>query len=297
MAPARFRLACVGLCLLLGCVAPAPVAWAGANGMVDTPDAMRSDWARDLRQDLRFEIRHVESQRRPVPFPTTLPSEYLDQIEHAKATVKGEKAAPFADLLAQILANPSDLKSARSACPERVERDNITLGSGKGEHALLMTFSPSLGTLVITDPKQHGASYRLGPRGSTLLALLGDAFPKDARLLTIVVCTDTLAPDSLSGDLPKPGEFVYVEELPEAISKVQPYYPPDRINADVEGTVMVQALVSKDGEVVKTAVVKSILGLDEHAVRAVEQWKFKPAMSNGKPLAVWVAIPVRFRLK
>ena len=295
MSPARFRLACVGLCLLLGSIARAPAARA-ANGMVDAPDSMRTAWSSDLRQDLKLEIRHVESQRRPVEFPTTLPSEYVDQIEHAKGTVKGEKAAPFADLLAQILATPSEMKSARSACPESVERDNITLGARKGDQALLMTFSPTLGTLVFTDPKQHGASYRLGPRGSTLLALLGDAFPKDARLSTIVVCTDTLAPDSLRGDLPKPGEFVYVEELPEAISKVPPFYPPDRIKAEVEGTVVVQALISKDGAVTKTAVVKSIPGLDEHAVRAVEQWKFKPAMSNGKPIAVWVAIPVRFRL-
>lgn len=297
MAPARFRLVCAGLCVFLGLVARPALARAENHGMVEASDALRGDWARDLRQDLRLEIRHAETQRRPVPFPTTLPCEYVDQIEHVKATVKGEKAAPFADLIAQVLATPSDLKSARSAYLGTIESDDITLASGKGDHALLLTFAPAAGRLIVTDPKQHGAYYRLGPRASTLLALLREAFPKDARLGTIVAPTDTLAADSSRADLPMQGEFVYVEELPEVTSKVQPYYPPDRIKADVEGVVIVQALISKGGEVTKTAVMKSIAGLDEHAVRAVEQWKFKPARSNGKPVAVWVAIPVRFRLK
>ena len=48
-------------------------------------------------------------------------------------------------------------------------------------------------------------------------------------------------------DLPKYGEYVYVEELPEAITKVAPQYPDLAREASVDGTVMVQALVGKDG--------------------------------------------------
>jgi TonB family protein len=96
--------------------------------------------------------------------------------------------------------------------------------------------------------------------------------------------------------MPAFGEFVYVEELPEAITKVSPDYPDIARQSGIEGTVMVQALVGKDGKVRDTKVVKSIPVLDDAAVRAVQEWVFKPALTNNKPVAVWVAIPVRFAL-
>jgi periplasmic protein TonB len=97
-------------------------------------------------------------------------------------------------------------------------------------------------------------------------------------------------------ELPKFGEYVYVEELPEAVTKVQPVYPDMAREAGVDGQVMVQALVGKDGKVKDTKVVKSIPMLDAAAVAAVKQWVFKPALSNNKPVAVWVAVPVKFSL-
>jgi len=104
-----------------------------------------------------------------------------------------------------------------------------------------------------------------------------------------------VAPPS-EDELPQFGQYVYVEELPEAITKVPPVYPDLAREANVDGTVMVQALVGKDGKVKDTRVVKSISMLDEAAVKAVKQWVFKPALSNNKPVAVWVAVPVRFSL-
>ena len=66
--------------------------------------------------------------------------------------------------------------------------------------------------------------------------------------------------------------------------------------AGVDGVVMVQALVGKDGKVKDTRVVKSIPMLDASAIAAVKQWVFKPALSNNKPVAVWVAVPMKFTL-
>jgi periplasmic protein TonB len=97
-------------------------------------------------------------------------------------------------------------------------------------------------------------------------------------------------------ELPKFGEYVYVEELPEAVTKVAPIYPDIARDAGVDGQVMVQALVGKDGRVKDVRVVKSIPMLDQSAINAVKQWVFKPALSNNKPVAVWVAVPVKFSL-
>ena len=96
--------------------------------------------------------------------------------------------------------------------------------------------------------------------------------------------------------LPAFGEYVYVEELPEVVTRVPPAYPDLARDAGVDGTVQVQALVGKDGKVKDVKVTKSIPMLDAAAVAAVKQWVFKPALSNNKPVAVWVAVPVRFTL-
>jgi TonB family protein len=98
------------------------------------------------------------------------------------------------------------------------------------------------------------------------------------------------------GALPKFGDYVYVEELPEAITKVAPEYPTTCREQGVEGTVMVQALVGKDGRVKDTRIIKSIPMLDAAAVAAVRQWVFKPALAHNQPVAVWVATPVKFSL-
>lgn len=105
-----------------------------------------------------------------------------------------------------------------------------------------------------------------------------------------------VAPPSDEDKLPGFGEFVYTDELPEVINKTQPEYPDMARSAGVEGTVLVQALVGKDGKVKDTRVTKSVPMLDDAAVAAVKQWVFKPALSNNKPVAVWVAVPVNFKL-
>lgn len=97
-------------------------------------------------------------------------------------------------------------------------------------------------------------------------------------------------------DTPKFGEYVYVEELPEAVTRIPPQYPDLAREAGVDGTVQVQALVGKDGKVRDVRVTKSIPMLDDAAKNAVRQWVFKPALSNNKPVAVWVAVPVKFSL-
>jgi protein TonB len=103
--------------------------------------------------------------------------------------------------------------------------------------------------------------------------------------------------DGTPNGLPQLDEYVYVEELPEAVTKWPPVYPQAAREAKVEGTVMVQALVGRDGRVKQTRVLHSVAGLDDAAVESVLQWVFKPARTAGKPVAVWVAVPVKFSLR
>ena len=104
------------------------------------------------------------------------------------------------------------------------------------------------------------------------------------------------APSGGGPDHPQAGEYVYAEELPEAITKVPPTYPDEARDAKVQGMVVVQALVGRDGSVKDVRMQKSIPPLDAAAMACVRQWKFKPATAKGEPVAVWVTIPVRFAL-
>ncbi|MFQ5601846.1 MAG: energy transducer TonB [bacterium] len=76
-------------------------------------------------------------------------------------------------------------------------------------------------------------------------------------------------------------------------------YPEIARKAGIEGRVIVQVLVSAKGEVVKTRIMKSLghSGCDEAAVSAIKKVKWKPALQRDKPVRVWVAIPVIFKLK
>jgi TonB family protein len=92
----------------------------------------------------------------------------------------------------------------------------------------------------------------------------------------------------------EPATKPFEEPSPVAIKQVAPLYPDSARKAGVKGAVLVQALVGNDGRVKETKVLRSIRGLDVAAVSAARQWVFKPAMANGKPVSMRVALPFRF---
>ena len=98
-------------------------------------------------------------------------------------------------------------------------------------------------------------------------------------------------------DKKPPPDYVKYDKAPEAVKKVQPHYPDLATLAGVEGTVWVNAWIDESGKVVQAIVQKSDAEvLNQSAVEAAQQWQFKPALSDGKPIAVWVMLPFRFKL-
>lgn len=96
--------------------------------------------------------------------------------------------------------------------------------------------------------------------------------------------------------LPLENEYTIRDEEPVPLFAPRPVYPDLASKAQVDGTVIVHALVDVDGSVVKATIVRSIPLLDGAAIEAIRHWRFRPAMSGGHPVAVWVAVPVRFTL-
>jgi periplasmic protein TonB len=84
---------------------------------------------------------------------------------------------------------------------------------------------------------------------------------------------------------------------PELIHKVEPEYSEEARKAKFQGVVILYIVVDQNGNAVNPKVMKSLgLGLDEKAIEAVRQWKFKPGYKDGKPVAVAATVEVNFRL-
>jgi len=99
--------------------------------------------------------------------------------------------------------------------------------------------------------------------------------------------------------LPSIEEFVPVEVIAEMIHYETPEYPRLAEQAGLEGVVWVKALVGKEGDVKQAVVYKSsgTPSLDDAAVKAAPACKFKPAIQNGRPVAMWVTYKVEFILE
>jgi TonB family protein len=84
---------------------------------------------------------------------------------------------------------------------------------------------------------------------------------------------------------------------PVLLWKVDPEYSEEARKAKLQGVVMVRAVIDAHGKVQDIAVAQGLgLGLDERAIAAVEKWKFRAGMRNGKPVATSALIQLSFRL-
>ena len=84
---------------------------------------------------------------------------------------------------------------------------------------------------------------------------------------------------------------------PVVLYKKEPEYSEEARKAKYQGTVVLYIEVDPSGRAVNPRVVRSLgLGLDEKAMEAVRQWKFKPGYRDGKPVTVAATIEVNFRL-
>jgi protein TonB len=97
--------------------------------------------------------------------------------------------------------------------------------------------------------------------------------------------------------------FVAVEDSPKPVGGMvsiikKLYYPELARRAGIEGRVIVDAIINKEGDVINAHVLQSLFpSLDEVALNAVKETKFIPGKQRGKPVNVEMKIPIQFRLK
>jgi protein TonB len=101
----------------------------------------------------------------------------------------------------------------------------------------------------------------------------------------------------------EPQIFVWSEIMPEPVGGIaailqKVYYTEIAKRAEIEGKVVIEAVVDKQGNIIDAFVKIGIGGgLDEVALDAVKNTKFHPGMQRGKPVNVRISIPIKFVLR
>ena len=84
---------------------------------------------------------------------------------------------------------------------------------------------------------------------------------------------------------------------PSALDTPDPEYSEEARKAKYQGTCVLWLIVGPDGKPRDIKVARALgMGLDQKAIEAVRNWKFEPAMKDGKPVAVQINVEVNFRL-
>lgn len=104
-----------------------------------------------------------------------------------------------------------------------------------------------------------------------------------------------------SDEVGKTDKFAIYEEAPVIAHYVEPEYPKFAKQAKIQGTVVLDIEILANGTVGAIEVKKSVLpgpgGLDEAAIAAVRKSKFQPAKNAGKPIGVWITLPIIFKIE
>ncbi len=118
------------------------------------------------------------------------------------------------------------------------------------------------------------------------------------RMMVAVVAMAAVAAPvaALAGQKP-PVRVGGTVKAPVKIKDVAPVYPDLARQARLQGMVLIEATIDRDGSVVDTKVLRPVPLLESAAVEAVKQWKYEPTLLDGEPVPVLMVVTVSFTLK
>jgi len=92
--------------------------------------------------------------------------------------------------------------------------------------------------------------------------------------------------------------FIEVEKMPELVYQPEPEYPVEAAEKGIEGVVGIKAYINKQGKPEKVKISKSSGQdiLDQAALKSARDYRFKPAMNDGKAVGAWVEFNISFVL-
>jgi protein TonB len=83
---------------------------------------------------------------------------------------------------------------------------------------------------------------------------------------------------------------------PRKVRHVNPAYPDVAKQARVQGVIVLECLITAEGDVGRVTVLRGIPLLSQAAIDAVRQWRYAPTVVEGRPVPVILTVTVNFRL-
>jgi TonB family protein len=154
---------------------------------------------------------------------------------------------------------------------------------------------PGIGKVHLATPtvNKSGSSRGAGDAEPALALNEGQVVPNSDAFAGGLVSGNGKQPSAPAAPLPVGGDV----KPAHMISSVAPIYPALAKNQHVEGDVRVDALIDATGHVSAMKVVSGATLLHQAAMDALRQWKYQPAVLDGKPVPMHLTVTIQFRLQ
>ena len=175
----------------------------------------------------------------------------------------------------------------RSGLPRRIERimEHSTPGPLAASTRAVLA---AVGVLVLAAPLTAGLLAARRPAGMP---------DPNLRASRLAASDDAFRSRSDQEAIYRPSPEI---NNPKVISEAKASYTAEAMQAGIQGSVLLEAVVLRDGTVGEVAVTRSldaVHGLDDAAVQALKRWRFEPGTKDGKPVPVRVEIEMTFTLR
>jgi TonB family protein len=209
--------------------------------------------------------------------------------------------------VSKMVDTPYPLRAEQEQIQGRVVLDVTVAADGKvkstqvisGNEILAAGFQDAVKKWKFEPQKVDGRAIPFITRVGMNFVLHGNVL-KDEKLAAIPTPPQTASADSnASPPAAKPDRVRVSSGVASGnlIYKVQPVYPMAAVANHVQGTVILHAVIGRDGIIEKLEVVSGPDELTKAAVGAVEQWRYRPYLLNGVPVEVDTKIQVNFNLR
>jgi TonB family protein len=139
--------------------------------------------------------------------------------------------------------------------------------------------------------------------GETIVSASSSGLDEAANSLqAISFQEDQINPKCAMSDLPAPKQAAQRVRVSSGVAvgllvkKVNPKYPDDARHSRIQGQVVMQVEITKEGDVQSVTLISGHPALAPAAMEAVKQWKYKPYLLEGVPMAVETQVTVNFTL-
>jgi TonB family protein len=200
----------------------------------------------------------------------------------------------------EIRPSPQVVKNASAIYPQEAVSKKI---AGK---VYLQVFIDTLG--YVADVRVDSSDHDV-PRQSAINRVLGTRFTRHyidgshattwlPLILTFDATSDSTNRTNYTVKMERPpGDTVVLDKNPALIKVASPTYPQEALNRKLEGRVVVEVQIDKNGSAKDAFVVETDNAIfNESALEVVGRFQFTPGSLNGQPVPAWVGIPIRFAL-